>query len=186
MGPLGVREVWQVERGCGYGGGRAWARSAFSFVKHKSFGRKEFVGIRMHIGQRRQQAVGGERESRREGWEGGRHNRIKIKQFNVAANKASAADENEDADRDAWLVASSTSLTPCRARKERERVVGGGGEGVVPVLPRQDGGQEQQQQQQRQQHKQRRPTAFAQNAKICQLFKSPGKNLSRSLSPQAA
>lgn len=50
----------------------------------------------------------------------GRHNRIKIKQFNVTANKANAADENEDADRDAWLVASSTSLTPCRARKEGE------------------------------------------------------------------
>lgn len=121
MGPLGVGEVWQVERGVwqrrGRGFGlRAWARSAFSFVKHKSFGRKEFVGIRMHIGQRRRQAV----DKERGGWEGGRHNRIKIKQFNVAANKASAADENEDADRDAWLVASSTSLTPCRARKERE------------------------------------------------------------------
>lgn len=170
--------MWQ-RRGRGFGL-RAWARSAFSFVKHKSFGRKEFVGIRMHIGQRRQQAVGGVRG----GWEGGRHNRIKIKQFNVAANKASAADENEDADRDAWLVASSTSLTPCRARKERESSggKGRGEEGVVPVLPRQDGGQERHQQQ----HKQRRPTAFAQNAKICQLFKSPGKNLSRSLSPQAA
>lgn len=176
----GEREgVWQ-RRGRGFGL-RAWARLAFSFVKHKSFGRKEFVGIRMHIGQRRQQAVGGEREKERGGWDGG-HNRIKIKQFNVAANKASAADANEDADRDAWLVASSTSLTPCRAHRERERVVGGGGEGVVPVLPRQDGGQERHQQQ----HKQRRPTAFAQNAKICQLFKSPGKNLSRSLSPQAA
>lgn len=133
MGPLGVGEVWQVasggggvaRRGRGFGL-RAWARSAFSFVKHKSFGRKEFVGIRMHIGQRRRQAVGGEREQERGGWEGGRHNRIKIKQFNVAANKASAADENEDADRDAWLVASSTSLTPCRAHRERESSGGWG------------------------------------------------------------